>query len=582
VTGRLLLIGAVSAALAHSGYSFVVSRTAQGSVRKWDLVTLNANVHTNVVNRDTRAIRYFLASDAYSGTNTAAELTALRASFDQWQLVPGTSLRFEDAGLIAPVSDINTNDNTNVVFFAKTTTLVNGGQTDIRGRPGAAFVRTLADGTIAEADIVLNAVDYEWFTDFTSTNTTKQFIEATALHQIGRLLGLAPTPIGGATMMWTRDKGITPAAGLSADEIAAARALYPTTNQTAALGAVRGTVTKNGGLVLGAVAILETADGNNVAAAAVTSALGFYEISAVPPGSYHLRVVPFDPNGSADALLRGTNISSDLAAADTGFLPTTNYPVTLAAGMTNTLNIAVQSGTPAFRIAYIREPTTTSGSYHYSGFPAFLRPGQSNWTFGVGSPNLPASGSTLSVTGDGVTIGPPIHLNIGAQNFVSARVSIASNATPGLRSIVVQKGTNVAYANGFLEILPLVADHDFDGLSDKFQRQYFSRFTLPQADPGADPDGDGFINRFEAGAGTNPTNNVSFLKIDSVTHTMAGTTVTWRSVPTRTYQLYYQPALGGGPWTAAGAPITATGDITQRLDPAGLTGARFYVVGALP
>ena len=39
------------------------------------------SVDTNVVNPNTKAIRYFLASDAYSTTNTAAELNALRASF---------------------------------------------------------------------------------------------------------------------------------------------------------------------------------------------------------------------------------------------------------------------------------------------------------------------------------------------------------------------------------------------------------------------------------------------------------------------------------------------------------------------
>jgi len=38
---------------------------------------------------------------------------------------------------------------------------------------------------------------------------------------------------------------------------------------------------------------------------------------------------------------------------------------------------------------------------------------------------------------------------------MSIRISVASNATPGLRSFVLTQGTNVAYANGFIEVLPV-------------------------------------------------------------------------------------------------------------------------------
>ena len=562
---------------------FVFSRTASGNIRHWQLLNPHPNVHTNVVNRSTRAIRYFLASDGYSSTNTAAELNAVRASFDQWQLIPGNHLRFEDAGTVAPGVDINTDDNTNVVFFAKSSTIVNGGLSDISGRLGLAFTSFFSDGALAEGDIVFNAVQNQWFTDFTSTNRTQNFIEGTALHEIGHFIGLAHSPIGGASMLFIGDKGVDTQAGLSSDEIAAARTSYPVASQIAALGALKGTVTKNGTAVLGAMVLLELS--GNVVAAAVSRADGSYELSALPPGGYQQRVTPLDPTSVPHTLVRGPDISNEFSGADTTFLPTTNSAVTLIAGVTNTLNLAVQNGTPSFRIGYIRAPSVNPNAFSWSPYPVALRPGTTNITLGLASPSLPTSGATLTISGDGLTVEAPT-FNPNAfgtgLNFISVRVTVIPTATPGLRTIAVQQGANIAYANGYVEILPPNPDYDYDGLADTFQRQYFARFTLPQAEPLADPDGDSFINSSEFRAGTNPTNNTSFLKISSVSTTPLGATVTWNSVAGKRYQLYFKPFLIAPGWTAVAPPVTAVGPTAQQLDPANVSGTRFYRVEVLP
>src|SRR6185503_8233356 len=106
--------------------------------------------------------------------------------------------------------------------------------------------------------------------------------------------------------------------------------------------------------------------------------------------------------------------------------------------------------------------------------------------------------------------------------------------------------------------------------------QYFPKFTVPEADPNADPDGDGFVNSSEYRAGTNPTNSVSFLKIDSVTHAASGSTVRWRSVAGKRYQLFYKQLLTDADWTNVGSPVTATGTTTQQLDSGGVAANRFY------
>jgi len=211
-----------------------------------------------------------------------------------------------------------------------------------------------------------------------------------------------------------------------------------------------------------------------------------------------------------------------------------------------------------------------------------MGPGQSNYFIGVASTNLPTSGATLIVTGDGLTLGAPTFKTQSGLNFISVPISVASDATPGLRSFVVQLGNNIAYANGFLEIQPTVPDFNFDGLDDRFQRQYFPLFTAPEAGPNADPDWDAFNNRAEYISGTVPTNSLSLLKIESVTLTSSGSIVTWPSAPQKHYQVWSRRDVANDSWRTVGSPITATNSSTQFTDVAATNSLRFYRLQALP
>jgi hypothetical protein len=94
---------AIAVLLPCFGQAWVPSRVSPGGNPKhWELLNPSSFVDENVVNRTTKAVRYFLASDAYSIGNAAAELNALRASFAQWQAISGTHLKFEDAGTVPP------------------------------------------------------------------------------------------------------------------------------------------------------------------------------------------------------------------------------------------------------------------------------------------------------------------------------------------------------------------------------------------------------------------------------------------------------------------------------------------------
>ena len=161
-------------------------------------------------------------------------------------------------------------------------------------------------------------------------------------------------------------------------------------------------------------------------------------------------------------------------------------------------------------------------------------------------------------------------------------MSVSPEATPGLRSFVVQQGTNTAIANGFLEVLPAFPDDNFDSLDDSFQRRYFPLFTSAEASPGADPDGDALENRGEFLAGTNPTNASSVLRIEQVTVAPSGTTLAWQSVPGRRYQVSGRSQLGSETWQPLGVPVSASGTSTQFVDPSEKTNVRFYRVEVLP
>jgi hypothetical protein len=577
-------MGFLAGSIATS-HAFVSYINPAGNVLRWNLVSPNPAVHTNVLNRSTKAIRYFVASDLYSQANRTNELNAVRACFGQWQAVPGTILKFEEGGFVGPGVDIR-RDNTNVIFWAKTSTLINGGTDDIHGLRGYTVTLFTPDNTILEADTVLNGVEFNWFTDFNDIDRVDAFLESALLHEIGHFIGLDHSPVGGATVT-QGGYGIDTEVGLSSDEIAAVRALYPQPSITATLGHLRGRVLMNGAGVFGAMVTAENEAGNAVAGT-ISRVNGSYELLAVPPGNYRIRASPLDPSSFDDvsSLMRGRDIAGDYDSVMTAFLPATNIAINLNTGVTNVLDLTVLAGNPPFRISAISHPTDLLELDTVRRFAGTIRLGQNNLFVGVSSTSLPTSGATLTVTGDGLTLGQPIfkpNRFAGGQNFIVVPISVAANATPGLRSFIVQQGNNLAYANGYLEILPVVPDYNFDGFDDRFQRQYFPVFTAPDAAPDADADRDGFSNRFESETGSDPTNALSVrFRIVNVTLSSSGSLVSSQTAPGKRFQLFSRSALGPGSWQPVGSPVVASNSLTFFFDPKAANQMLFYRVQQLP
>jgi PKD repeat protein len=103
-----------------------------------------------------------------------------------------------------------------------------------------------------------------------------------------------------------------------------------------------------------------------------------------------------------------------------------------------------------------------------------------------------------------------------------------------------------------------------------WQIQYFGSTNNPAADPGADPDGDGFTNLQEFMAGTDPTNSASAFRILSITAQGNDMLVTWQTGVGRTNALQFSSGDASGGYSNNFVDLftvtNTVGAITNYLD----------------
>ena len=576
-------------------FAFVSKRvTETGAFLFYNVDNPPFGIPRTVFNPATKALIFSFAEDAFSEENREAELNALRAAFGQWQAIPHSKLRFEEGPLVPAGTDINREDGTNVVFWAKSSTLVNGEMTDIRGRLGLAFTLFFADGRMIASDIVLNGVEHDWYANPAEPVPDARFIEGTTIHEIGHSIGLEHSPLGAATMFARDGDGNGFQVGLTPDEFSFVQTFYGDENE-GNLATIEGRIMVDGVGAMGAMVVLETPDGTVVSGTASLAespqnAAGHYELVGIPAGNYLIRVEPFAPNGAPQTLVTGRDISLfRFGDAFTDFPPTESQVITVNTGDTLTVDFELDPTPPAFRIERIRQLTDNPFTIRIGNSPVVLTQGQSDLEVGVFGADLPTDNVELLISGDGLTLGATEITTqfFGGLPHISRLVSVADDATPGLRNFIVKRGEDIAYATGFVEIQAKEPDYNFDGLDDNFQRAFFPLFTSDEAGPSADPDNDGFTNEEEAEAGTNPSEfndtlappvAVSPFPILSVVLSPIGATVTIDSTAGAVYQLYTRADVGSGDWTAIGNPVTGTGAPLTITDSTATDDIRFYEV----
>ncbi|MEO5917894.1 MAG: autotransporter-associated beta strand repeat-containing protein [Luteolibacter sp.] len=150
--------------------------------------------------------------------------------------------------------------------------------------------------------------------------------------------------------------------------------------------------------------------------------------------------------------------------------------------------------------------------------------------------------------------------------------SVSLTGIPG--GTTAQLSTSVA---GLVSLV--IDDSDEDGLPDSWEMQYLGNLSTNGA---SDPDGDGQNNAIEFLAGTNPNSGTSRFAVTMAPASATQFTLTWPSVPGKSYQILTNSALVGG-WSllttvpAANSPA-ATTSYTVTKSP----GSRFYRIAIAP
>jgi hypothetical protein len=173
-------------------------------------------------------VTYHLHQDGLSGVPFAQVEADIQASFEPWN-EPGCSNLTLSYGGTTDEDRVEFDlscDNVNTVVFR---------EESWDYLPGTVALTTvlfgLETGTIYDADMEINAVDFDWSVGVDQTPTHLADLRNTITHEAGHFLGLDHTNVGGATMEASAGLGETLKRDLAQDDIDGLCATYPSPAQ---------------------------------------------------------------------------------------------------------------------------------------------------------------------------------------------------------------------------------------------------------------------------------------------------------------------------------------------------------------
>lgn len=175
-----------------------------------------------------------------------------------------------------------------------------------------------------------------------------------------------------------------------------------------------------------------------------------------------------------------------------------------------------------------------------------------NWRRG----SVPLSSNTVSSTTNYFTFTMP---NVVTSQQYNVVVKNLANPNPGVLSSSA--------------IITTLADTDGDGMPDSWETG-FGLEANSSLDGNADTDGDTMLNWQEYIAGTDPTDDQSYLKIENLA--APGASITFYALATKTYVVEYTDGLDSGLWVRLGAVPARPTDRSETLPDPNWTPARFY------
>lgn len=149
----------------------------------------------------------------------------------------------------------------------------------------------------------------------------------------------------------------------------------------------------------------------------------------------------------------------------------------------------------------------------------------------------------------------------------SLRIGVLDPRTgePGVRIQSAGEDARYRIVVGTLDLVDAWAsDMDGDGLPDAWEYRYFHGFTNAVAE--ADDDDDGYSNWEHYVSGTNPTNPLSFFRVELVNDANAPA-VRFNSVSNRQYSVQYADVLLAADWTDVATGLEGTGAPLSVSDP---------------
>ena len=245
-----------------------------------------------------------------------SHLPALRSALDAWNGDPGSTVQLVESGASPNACSTWTSFSSRIIFFDETNC-----SGYFPGGGGTVALTPLlinGNGSIADADIIFNGVDF----GFTTRDEPGRFdVQDVGTHELGHLLGLDHSGWAGATLYPYVDQNVVLQRSLSLDDIHGMRDIYPNGAHAEITGAVKRSSDNSN--VAGAHVWVRDASGRP-AGGTITATNGTFAVRGLDAGTYTLLAEPLDfPVSSA-------NIGS--YTIDTDFEATTGTSVPVNAG----------------------------------------------------------------------------------------------------------------------------------------------------------------------------------------------------------------------------------------------------------
>ncbi|MCB9832632.1 MAG: matrixin family metalloprotease [Planctomycetes bacterium] len=376
--------------------------------------------------------------------------TACNNGAAEWPAVSVVS--FSDGGTTTTTTVAN--DGTNLITFANTA----GNSSAVGGALAVTLTNyTTPSFTITDCDIVWsNAVTFS-----TLGTPTNYDIESIACHEFGHAFGLNHSGVCSATMFPFTGAGATHQRSLALDDVAGVNGVYQTIPNFWSTGVINGTITKSGTPLYGAHVVARSVADGVTYAAAMSKQDGTYSITGLPQGPYYVYAEPLDGPVGDTNITNGTYYPSGKDTSfQTTFLGGNATPTIVRVRetqVTASVDIAVTATAQTLNLRLIGDFPTGMGGFSASAGGYELAPGTTTFTV-IGGPgvNTIADGA-FSITGQGVSFtGASISSGTfgGGDGYKIFPTSVAADAEPGPRDIVVDIGSELTCYCGVIDVSP--------------------------------------------------------------------------------------------------------------------------------